>query len=427
MDVMEKIVSLCKRRGFIFPSSEIYGGFGGFWDFGPLGVEVKNNIKSLWWKAMVQDRMDIYGLDSTIINNPRVWQASGHAVSFTDSLRECKSCHQRFREDKLKTQNCPECEGELTEVKQFNLMFKTWVGPAEETANQAFLRPETCQGIFINFKNVADTFHPKLPFGIAQIGKGFRNEITTGDFIFRDREFEMMELEYFVKPGTDEKWHEYWIEKRLAWLIKLGLKRENLRLYEHPKEKLAHYSKRTVDIEYKFPFGWSELEGIANRTDFDLKNHAKFSGRDLYYKDEEKGEKFYPYVIEPSVGVERIMLALLIEGYFEDGKRLVLKLSPKLSPVKAAVFPLLANKPGMVSAAREIYDELRLHFPCAFDDRGNIGKRYFAQDEIGTPWCVTVDYDTLKERTVTVRDRDTTKQIRVKIEKLKEFFNKKLE
>lgn len=425
-DLMGKIVALAKRRGFIFPSSEIYGGLAGFWDAGPLGVGLKNNIKNLWWKTIVYDREDVIGLDSTIICHPKVWQASGHAVSFTDPLRECKSCHQRFRADKVSGNKCPQCGGVLAEVKQFSLMFKTWVGPAEETANLTFLRPETCQGIFINFGNVIDAFHPKLPFGIAQIGKGFRNEITTGDFIFRDREFEMMELEYFVKPGEDEKWYEYWLKERMKWHANLGLKRQRLRLFEHPQKSLAHYSKRTVDIEYNFPFGWSELEGIANRTDFDLKNHSKFSGKDLRFEGQ-KGEKFCPYVVEPSLGVERMMLAVLVDGYTEDKDRIVLRLHPKLAPIKIAVFPLLANKPELVKVARRIYETLRPHFVCAWDDRGNIGKRYYAQDEIGTPWCITVDFDTLEDKTVTVRDRDTTKQERIKFPKLKEYFEKKLE
>lgn len=426
--LMNKIVSLCKRRGFIFPSSEIYGGIGGFWDAGPLGVEMKNNLKQCWWKTIVLDRDEVYGIDSTIIHNPKVWEASGHTVSFTDPLRECKSCHKRFRADKLKGEKCPECGGSLAEVKQFNLMFQTFVGPAKETANRAYLRPETCQGIFTNFLNVVDTVHPKLPFGIAQIGKGFRNEITTGDFIFRDREFEMMELEYFVKPGEDEEWFKYWLKERMRWYLSLGLKEKNLRFFEHPKKSLAHYSKRTVDIEYKFPFGWSELEGIANRTDFDLHNHSKFSGKDLSFKEEKTGKKFFPYVVEPSVGVERLMLAFLADQYEEDKKqkRIVLKLSPKIAPIKVAVFPLLANKPKLVKKARAIYNALSKHFVTAWDDRGNIGKRYFSQDEIGTPWCVTIDYDTLKDDTVTVRDRDTTKQVRVKEQKLKKFFSKKL-
>jgi len=426
---MEKIVSLAKRRGFVYSSSEIYGGIGGFWDFGPLGVLMKNNIKKLWWKSMIEEKENIFGLDSTIIHHPRVWEASGHLASFTDPLRECKSCHKRFRADKLIKEKCPECGGELTGVKQFNLMFETYVGPAKETANKAYLRPETCQGIFINFANVVDCMRPKLPFGIAQIGKGFRNEITTGDFIFRDREFEMMELEFFVRPGEDEKWHDYWIKERLKWHQEMGIKKDNLRLFEHPKQSLAHYSKRTVDIEYKFPFGWAELEGIANRTDFDLKNHSKFSGKDLSFQDE-NGNKFYPFVIEPSLGVERMMLALLLDAYREEKSnkvtRVVLSLNPKISPIKVAVFPLLANKPDLVRMARRIYEDLRKDFMVAWDDRGNIGKRYFAQDEIGTPWCVTVDFQSLEDKTVTARDRETTKQERIRIDKLKDFFDNKL-
>jgi len=440
-DLMNKIVSLTKRRGFVFPSSEIYGGIGGFWDFGPLGVELKNNLKKLWWQTMVQKRDEVYGLDSTIIHNPQVWQASGHTVSFTDPLRECKDCHQRFREDHLKGDKCPECGGKLTEVKQFNLMFETYVGAAKETANKAYLRPETCQGIFINFNNVVDTVQPKIPFGIAQIGKGFRNEVTFGNFIFRDREFEMMELEYFVKPGEDEKWFEYWLKERKQWFVKLGINEKKLRTFEHPKKSLAHYSKRTVDIEYQFPFGWGELEGIANRTDFDLKSHSQLSGKDLRYQDE-KGEKFYPYVIEPSLGVERTVLVLLIEAYREEkdknlpsaepcspnkeGVRVVLALNPKLAPYKVAVFPLLANKPDLIKQAKEVYELLKPCFNTAWDDIGNIGKRYRRQDETGTPWCVTIDHQTLKDKTVTVRDRDTMKQERIKVDKLINFFQDKL-
>ena len=437
-NTMEKIVSLCKRRGFVFPSSEIYGGIGGFWDFGPLGVEMKNNIKYWWWQSMVRQRDDVFGLDSTIIHNPKVWEASGHTLSFTDPLRECKSCHLRFRADHIKGDRCPECGGELTAVKQFNLMFETYVGSSKQTANKAYLRPETCQGIFINFTNVVNTVQPKLPFGIAQIGKGFRNEITLGNFIFRDREFEMMELEYFVRPEEDEKWFEYWLKERFNWYLDLGLQKKNLRFFEHPKESLAHYSKRTVDIEYQFPFSaksgnddgsWAELEGIANRTDFDLKNHSQFSGKDLRFQDE-NGKKFYPFVIEPSVGVERIFLALLLEAYREEkdkeGVRVVLSLNPKIAPIKIGVFPLLANKPDLVKKAKEIFNDLKKCFHTAWDDIGNIGKRYRRQDEIGTPWCVTVDFDTLKEGTVTVRDRDTMKQERLKIDKLKDFFQTQL-
>lgn len=424
-DAMTKIVALCKRRGFVFPGSEIYGGIGGFWDFGPLGVELKNNLKKLWWREMVEERDDIFGLDSTIINASAVWQASGHAISFTDPLVECKKCHHRFRADKV-SGKCPDCEGEFTPVRQFNMMFKTQVGAVEDSSATTYLRPETAQGIFINFTNVLNTVHPKIPFGIAQIGKGFRNEITHGDFIFRDREFEMMELEFFVKPGTDEEWFEKWKEARMKWHLSLGLKKENLHFFEHPKESLAHYSKRTVDIEYNFPFGWSELEGVANRTDFDLKNHTKHSGKDLSFYDEETKEKFTPFVIEPSVGVERLMLALLVDAYFEDGERIILKLNPQIAPFKVAVFPLLANKPELVKVAREIYQDLKKNFRVAWDERGNIGKRYFSQDEIGTPWCVTVDFQSLEDKTVTVRDRDTTKQERIKIEKLKNYFSEKL-
>jgi len=428
-DLMNKIVSLSKRRGFVFPSSEIYGGIGGFWDFGPLGVALKNNLKNWWWQKMVEERDDIYGLDSTIIHNPKVWEASGHILSFTDPLRECKSCHQRFRADHLKGDKCPECGGKLAEVKQFNLMFETYVGAAKETANKAYLRPETCQGIFINFANVVDTVQPKIPFGIAQIGKGFRNEVTFGNFIFRDREFEMMELEYFVKPGDDEKWFDYWLKQRKKWFLDLGVDKKKLRFFEHPKESLAHYSKRTVDIEYQFPFGWGELEGIANRTDFDLKNHAKLSGRDLQFQDE-KGKKFYPCVVEPSLGVERAVLVLLLDAYQEEknkqGVRVVLALNPRISPYKAAVFPLLANKSELVKEARQVYELLKPNFTTAWDDRGNIGKRYFSQDEIGTPWCVTIDHQTLKDKTVTVRDRDTMKQERIRVDKLVGLFQDRL-
>lgn len=428
-NLMEKVVSLAKRRGFVFPSSEIYGGIGGFWDFGPLGVELARNIKVHWWKRVVLNREEVFGLDSTVICNPKVWEASGHTFSFTDPLRECKKCHLRFRADHLKGSKCPECGGELAKVKQFNLMFETFVGPTKETASKAYLRPETCQGIFLNFANVVDVVHPKLPFGIGQIGKGFRNEVTTGNFIFRDREFGMMELEYFVVPGTDEKWFEYWLKERQRWHLDLGLAKKHLRYFEHPEKSLAHYSKRTVDIEYQYPFGWAELEGIANRTDFDLKNHAKHSGRDLRFQDE-KGKKFYPFVVEPSLGVERMFLALLLEAYREekdkDGIRVFLSLDPRLSPYKIAIFPLLANKPGLVKKARSVYKNLSADLVVTWDDIGNIGKRYRRQDEIGTPWCVTVDYQTLKDETVTIRERDTMKQKRLKVDKLKDYFQNRL-
>ena len=435
---MEKIVSLCKRRGIIFPGSEIYGGIGSVYDYGHYGVLLKNNVKRLWWEANVLGRDDIVGLDSAILMHPKVWEASGHVSSFSDPLIECKSCHQRFRADHLfegkfgevKTidgkPRCPNCEGELTEEKKFNLMFKTHLGPVENSASIAYLRPETAQGIFVDFKTIITTYAKKVPFGIAQIGKAFRNEITPGNFVFRTREFEQMEIEFFVEPGTDEKWHKNWLEERMKWYKNLGINEKNLRLRQHNKEELSHYSKATYDIDYQFPWGWGELEGIANRTDFDLKQHQKYSGRDLIYFDAFNNKSYIPYVIEPSAGSDRATLAFLIDAYFEDDKRIILKLNPQLAPVKVAIFPLVANKSEIVNKAKNIYEELKRNFVCIFDDRGNIGKRYYAQDEIGTPWCVTVDYDTLKDETVTVRDRDTAKQERIKIEALKEYFEKRL-
>lgn len=437
MGLMEKIVSLCKRRGFIFPSSEIYGGIGSVYDYGHYGVLLKNNVKQLWWQANVLKREEVVGLDSAVILHPRVWQASGHVSSFTDPLVECKECHQRYRADYLlegkygdiKTidgrPRCPACGGELTEEKKFNLMFKTYIGAVENTASAAYLRPETAQGIFVNFKTIMITNSQKIPFGIAQIGKAFRNEITPGNFTFRTREFEQMEIEFFVEPGTDEKWHKYWLDERIKWYQKLGIKKDNLRLRQHTKKELSHYSKDTYDVEYQFPWGWGELEGIANRTDFDLKEHQKYSGRDLTYFDETTKKTYIPYVIEPSAGADRATLAFLIDSYYEDGKRIVLQLHPQLAPIKVAIFPLVANKPDLIRVAKKIYEMLRTQLVVAFDDRGNIGKRYYAQDEIGTPWCVTIDYDTLKDNTVTVRDRDTTKQERVKAEALIAYFNEK--
>ncbi len=435
---LEKIVSLCKRRGFIFPGSEIYGGIGGFYDFGPLGAELKFNIKQEWWKSVVRNRDDVVGLSASIIMNPKVWEASGHVSGFSDPMVECKNCHQRFRADQVLEQAgktgvkeatveqiadkfksgsdivCPNCgKRAWTEVRRFNLMFKTFIGPAEDSASIAYLRPETAGGIFVNFKNVLDTMRVKVPFGIAQIGKAFRNEVNPKDYIFRTREFEQMELEFFVKPGEDDEWFTKWIDERFVWYESIGLK--NIRKFKQPKEELAHYSKGTTDIEYEFPFGWKEIEGIANRTDFDLNTHSQASGQDLSYTDPETGEKFVPYVIEPSAGVDRIALAVLSDAYHEEEERVVLKLHPKLAPYKAAVFPLLKNKPELVSKAREIYDSLRKEFSVDWDDRGNIGKRYYAQDEIGTPSCITVDFQTLEDETVTIRDRDTMKQERVKI------------
>ncbi len=415
-DLLDKIVSLAKRRGFIFPGSEIYGGIAGFYDFGPLGTELKFNLKQAWWRDVVQKRDDVVGLNAAIIMNPKVWEASGHVSGFSDPLKECKKCHQRFRADDT-GKECPNCgSSNWTEVKQFNLMLKTFVGPVEDSASTAYLRPETAGGIFVNFKNVLDTMRVKMPFGIAQIGKAFRNEINPKDYIFRTREFEQMELEYFVKPGEDEKYFDEWVSERMKWYEKIGLK--NVRKREQSPEERAHYSKATVDVEYEFPFGWKEIEGIANRSDFDLKAHAKHSGRDLSYLDEETKERYVPYVIEPSAGVDRIMLALLCDAYTEDGDRVVLKLHPTLAPYKAAVFPLLANKSELVAKARAIYEELKKDFVVAWDDRGNIGKRYYSQDEIGTPYCITVDFETLKDNTVTLRDRDTMEQKRVAVDSL---------
>lgn len=431
-NVMEKLVALCKRRGFIFPGSELYGGLNGTWDLGPLGVTFANNIKKEWWKSVVGEREDVVGLDSAILHHPKVWEASGHVASFTDPLIECKVCHDRFRADHKnqiaaheKTHKNPA----WTDTKPFNLMFKTYVGPIDDEKNKTYLRPETAQGIFINFKNVLETSRVKIPFGIAQIGKGFRNEITTGNFLFRVREFEMMELEFFTKPGTDKKWHDHWKKERYNWWLKLGIKKENIKLQDLPKEDIAHYSKGTTEVWYNWPFmGFGELEGIANRGDYDLSQQAKYSGRDLTYFDQEANERFVPYVIEPSVGVGRAMLAFLIDAYHEEEKRVVLKLHPRLAPIKVAVFPLLGNKDELIKKAKEIYKTLKMSFEGAvmFDDRGNIGKRYLSQDEIGTPWCVTVDFETLKDNMVTVRDRDTTKQERVAIAKLGTYFSEKL-
>ncbi len=431
-DKMNKIISLCKRRGFVFPSSEIYGGFAGFWDFGPLGVAMKNTIKSLWWRNIVNMRSDIYGLDSSVILNPKVWEASGHTgPGFADPLRECKVCHHRFRADDLKEDICPDCGGPLTPEKKFNILVKTFIGPVEDTSTQAYLRGETAQGIFINFHNIIDAFHPKLPFGIAQIGKAFRNEITPGNFFFRCREMEQMELEYFVRPGDDQKYYDYWKEWAFHWFLSLGLKKDNLRQYVHPKEKLAHYSRGTTDVEYRFPFAWSELQGTANRADYDLKQHSQFSGRNLSYHDEITNDRFTPYVIEPSWGVDRLLLALLIDAYNEDEiageTRILLKLAAKIAPLTLAVFPLVNNKQTIVDKARKIYENFKLQFLTAYDDIGNIGKRYRRQDEIGTPWCVTVDYQTLKDDTVTVRDRDTMKQERIKLSGLENFISKGLQ
>ncbi len=419
MDLMEKIVALCKRRGFVYPGSEIYGGVANTWDFGPLGLALKENIKKLWWQEFVKKEENIFGLEGGIILSPKVWEASGHTANFTDDLVECKSCHKRFRADQTSDlKKCAECGGELTPPRKFNGMFQTQTG--------FYLRPETAQAIFINFKNIVDSMHPKLPFGIAQIGKAFRNEITAGNFIFRDIEFEQMELEFFVAKDVWEKSFDHWLAKLHSWVKLLGLSGEKIHEREHVENERSHYSKKTVDIEFGFPFGKKELYGLAYRTDFDLRNHSEKSGLDLSYVDE-TGSKFYPHVIEPSLGVERTMLAVLCSAYFEDEKRVVLKLPPKLAPFKVAVFPLSANKPELVDKARSIYSKLQTtNYEVAWDDRGNVGKRYYAQDEIGTPWCITVDYQSLEDNTVTVRDRDTTLQERIDVDKLEQYFKDKL-
>ncbi len=431
---MNKIVSLCKRRGFVFPGSEIYGGLANSWDYGPLGVELKNNIKWLWWKRFVHRRGDIVGIDSAIIMNPKVWEASGHlSAGFADELVECRHCHARYRADQIDLKDaCPNCgtKGDFTEPRLFNLMFKTFIGPAEEKADIAYLRPETAQGMFVNFKNVLVTSRKTLPFGIAQIGKAFRNEITPGNFIFRTREFEQMEIEYFIPAPKNEKaWGGYfdqWRKEMFAWIKEIGLDYGKIHEMEVPAGERAHYSKRTIDFEYEFPFGVKELYGLAYRTDFDLKNHQEKSGQNLEYTDPQTGEKYIPHVIEPTWGVDRSILAVLCESYNEDAERIFLKLPPKLAPYKIAVFPLLANKPALVEFAEKIYNDLRRDFSVVWDDRGNIGKRYYAQDEIGTPWCVTFDFDSLEDKKVTVRDRDTMKQKRVAIKDLADYFKGKL-
>ena len=418
---MEKVVNLCKRRGFIFPSSEIYGGLGSTWDYGPVGVELKRNVKEAWWKAVVTGRSDTVGLDASILMHPRVWEASGHVAGFSDPLVECKACHLRFREDHVEGGRCPDCGGELTQPRQFNLMFKTFMGPVEDTASTVFLRPETAQGIFVNFPNVLDTARRKVPFGIAQIGKSFRNEITPGNFIFRTREFEQMEIEYFVKPGEDEEAFRSWQEDRLRWYVDNGVRAENLRIRPHGSDELAHYAKACVDVEYEFPFGWSELEGIANRGDFDLRRHMEYSGKDMTYFDEADRSRYVPYVIEPSAGVDRPLLAFLVDAYDEEEvegeRRIVLRLDPRLAPFKAGVYPLL-RKDGQPERAQEVRDILKEHFPVVYDQAGSIGRRYRRQDEIGTPYGVTVDHETMKDGTVTLRDRDAMTQVRVPVDRL---------
>jgi glycyl-tRNA synthetase len=446
---MDKIVAFCKRRGFVYQSSEIYGGIRSSYDYGPLGVEMKRNIKEEWWRRMVHMREDMVGLDSAIIMHPRVWEASGHTATFNDMLVESRTSKRRYRADHLIEDTTGiDAEGmspeqmtriiqedarvkdpvdggrDFAPVRPFNTMFETYMGPVKTPENLTYLRPETAQGIFVNFKNVLQTSRVKVPFGIAQQGKSFRNEITPGNFIFRTREFEQMEMEFFVEPGTDEEWHEYWIEERFNWYLNLGLREENLRRYEHPKEKLSHYSKRTVDIEYDYAsVGWSELEGIANRTDYDLKQHAEYSGENLEYFDQATNERYIPYVIEPAVGPDRIMLAFLVDAYTEEEvkgeTRTVLKLHPLIAPTKAAVFPLSKKEP-VSTIARALYDDLKGDYRLFYDDSGSIGRRYRRQDEAGTPFCVTVDFDTIEDKKVTIRDRDTLEQERVPIEAVRD-------
>ena len=454
-DRLDTLVSLCKRRGFVYPSSEIYGGLRASWDYGPLGVEMKNNVKRQWWQAMVTEREDIVGLDSSVILAREVWEASGHVTEFVEPLTECLSCHKRFRADHLEEAyearhghgpangladiTCPHCgtRGAFAEPRMFNGLLRTYLGAVEDNSGLAYLRPETAQGIFVNYRNVLQTSRKKLPFGIGQMGKSFRNEITPGNFIFRTREFEQMELEFFVKPGTDEEWHDRWIDARFTWYTGLGLRKENLRLYEHPAEKRSHYSKRTVDIEYHYEFPgteWGELEGIANRTDYDLTVHAKASGVDMTYLDPESGERYIPYVIEPAAGVDRCLLVLLLDGYAEDEapdargnleKRSVLRLDHRIAPVKVAVLPLSRN-PDLSPRARDLAAALRKRWNTDFDDASAIGRRYRRQDEIGTPYCVTVDFDTLDDQAVTVRERDSMRQDRVSISALEGYLAERL-
>jgi glycyl-tRNA synthetase len=428
---MELIVSLAKRRGFVFGGSEIYGGMAGFWDYGPLGVELKNNIKASWWRQMVQLRDDIVGLDAAVIMNPRVWEASGHVAGFSDPMVDCRSCKLRFRADDLKGPPseiaCPNCgnRGTLTEARQFNLMFQTHVGPVEDSAAVAFLRPETAQGIFVNFANVATTARKKLPFGIAQIGKTFRNEITPGNFIFRDREFEQMEMEFFVHPSQEDQWFGYWVDERLRWWTDaMGVGADRLRLRPHEADELSHYSRQTTDIEYAFPMGWSELEGVADRTDYDLKAHTAGSGKSLTIFDDASGEQVTPFVIEPAMGVDRAVLTVLLDAYeeqqVEGEKRVVLHIRPSLAPIKVAVMPLLRNRPELVALGQRLAADLKTRMPATYDDTASIGKLYRRQDEVGTPFCVTVDVDTLTDGAATIRERDTMTQERVAMSALPE-------
>jgi glycyl-tRNA synthetase len=436
--LMDKLVSLAKRRGFIFQSSEIYGGVGSVWDYGPLGVELKKNLKERWWRSMVHERADIEGLDAAILMHPRVWEASGHVAGFTDPLVDCRKCKARFRADQLDQMQCPEKPSkkpgdaeqcDLTEPRMFNLMFKTFMGPVEDDAAIVYLRPETAQGIYVNYLNVMQASRQKIPFGIAQIGKAFRNEITPGNFIFRTREFEQMEMQFFVKPGDDDRWFEEWRQRRLQWHIDLGIEKNKLRFHQHSDDELAHYAKVAYDIEYEFPFGWQEFEGIHNRTDFDLSRHQEYSGKKLDYLDPTTQERFVPYIIETSLGADRLALVVLVDAYREEEvkgeKRVVLGLNPAVAPIKVGIFPLV-KKDGMPEFAQRVHDDLRRRFPVFYDDGGSIGRRYRRQDEAGTPFGVTIDGQTLEDRTVTVRHRDTLEQDRVQAEQLTGYIEERL-
>ena len=423
---MEKLVSLCKRRGYIFQSSEIYGGINSCYDYGPLGVELKQNVKNLWWRAMTRDRDDIEGIDSSILMHPKIWHASGHVEGFTDPLVDCKKCKNRYREDELETKVCPKCSGELTDPRKFNLMFKTFMGPVEDNAHVVFLRPETAQGIYVNFLNVQTTARRKLPFGIAQIGKAFRNEITPGNYIFRTREFEQMEMQFFIHPSEDTEWMEHWKEIRFNWYDIIGLDKNKLRFHQHGDDELAHYAKEAFDIQYEFPFGWQELEGIHNRTDFDLSRHQAESNKKLTYFDEARGERYIPYIIETSAGCDRTILTLLVDAYDEEDDRVVMRLSPAVAPIKVAVLPLV-NKDGMPEKAKKIYDDLRKVMKTFYDSGGAIGRRYRRQDEIGTPFAITIDSDTMSDGTVTLRHRDSMEQEHFPADSIKEVLKDKLE
>jgi glycyl-tRNA synthetase len=426
---MEKLVSLCQRRGFIFPSSDIYGGLSGCWDYGPVGVELKRNVKEAWWRSIVRERDDMLGVDTSILMNSQVWEASGHITSFSDPLVECKQCHLRWKADDLTGDKCPSCGGDLTAERMFNTMFKTFIGPVEEDAAVVYLRPETAQGMFVNFQNALNTGRKRLPFGIAQQGKAFRNEITTGNFIFRSREFEIMEFEYFVKPGTDKEWFDYWVEERMNWYTGLGIRKKNLALNPHLKEQLAHYARSCTDVTYKFPHGESELEGIANRGDFDLKQHAEASGRSMEYFDNETNEHYVPYIIEPSVGVDRAILAFLCDAYDEeivnDELRVLFHFHPDIAPVKVAVLPL-SRKENLSALAKDVHNNLRPCFATQYDDTQAIGRRYRRQDELGTPYSVTIDFQSLEDNMATIRERDTMNQIRVPIPALADTLQAKL-